>query len=146
MLIRTAFFGEMDINEENIFDMPNGLFGFDFESKYALITKQEDDVTLMWYQPVTSTAPCFVVFNPFDIINGYDPVLEKPDLKALGVHKRSDLDFLVIAVVPEDVTKTTINLKSPIVINREDRLARQVILQNTDYPIKFPLAEEAFIS
>ncbi|MDR2932057.1 MAG: flagellar assembly protein FliW [Oscillospiraceae bacterium] len=141
MLINTAVFGEMDVKDENIFDMPNGLFGFDFSSKYALITKQEDDVTLMWYQAAESVMPCFVVFDPFEIINGYEPVLEKSDLKALNAKDISALRFLVIAVVPDDISKITVNLKSPIVINHKENIARQVILQNANYPIKFPLTD-----
>lgn len=143
MLVDTAVFGPQEIESEYIFSMPDGLYGFDSSGEYALITKQDDDVTLMWYQAVDDTYPCFVVFNPFEIIDGYTPVVEASDLRALGCRGAGDLKFLVIAVVPEDISKITVNLKSPIAINPQKRVARQVILSNKEYPIKFPLVSSA---
>ncbi|GHU80854.1 hypothetical protein FACS1894191_6990 [Clostridia bacterium] len=143
MLINTAVFGEVDVGEEYLFDMPDGLFGFDLSGKYALITRKDDDVTLMWYQAAGSAVPCFVVFDPYEIVNGYEPVLEKSDLKALEVTSGSELDFLVIAVVPDDISKITVNLKSPIAVNKKKKIARQVILQNAKYPITFALYGDA---
>lgn len=142
MLVNTAVFGSIEVADEQMFSMPDGLYGFDQVGKFALITKEEDDVTLMWFQSADEVVPCFVVFNPFEIIDGYRPVIEASDLRALGCGKNDKLDYLVIAVVPEDVTKITVNLKSPIVLNRRTRIARQVILANKDYPIKFSLVEE----
>lgn len=142
MLVNTAVFGSVEVSGEQIFSMPEGLYGFDQVGKFALITKQEDDVTLMWFQSVDEEVPCFVVFNPYEIIDGFHPVIEASDLRALGCAKNDQLDYLVIAVVPEDITKITVNLKSPIVLNRRTKTARQVILANKDYPIKFSLVEE----
>jgi len=136
MLVNSAVFGQLDVDNEHIFNMPRGLYGFEEIDSYALITKREDDVTLMWYQAIDQTIPCFVVFNPFEIIEGYEPEMEPEDLKAFG-GKTDGLVFLVIAAVPQDVSKTTVNLKSPIVIDLKNRVARQVILANKDYPIRF---------
>lgn len=143
MLVNTAVFGPLEIENGQIFSMPQGLYGFEESGDFALVTKQEDDVTLMWYQSVNKTVPCFVVFNPFDIIDGYAPELEPSDLRSLGCSKKDSLEYLVIAVVPEDISKITVNLKSPIVLNRDARVAKQVILANNDYPIKFALVPEA---
>ena len=142
MLVNTAVFGPCEIPEEQIFSMPQGLYGFDDCLKFALVTKQEDDVTLKWFQSVDAVVPCFVVFDPFDIIEGYRPVMETADFRALTPRKDDALEYLVIAVVPADITKITVNLKSPIVLNRRTGIARQVILANQDYPIKFSLVEQ----
>lgn len=139
MYIDTAVLGSVDVDPGNIYHLPDGLYGFEGESDYALVTKQEDDVTLMWLQAVDAKVPCFVVFNPFEIIDGYEPVVERGDLHLLGCKDSSELTFLVIAVVPDDITKITVNLKSPVAINTRSNRARQVILANRDYPIRFPL-------
>ena len=142
MLVNTAVFGAVEIPDEQIFTMPQGLYGFDECRKFALVTRQEDDVTLKWFQSVEAVVPCFVVFDPYEIIDGYHPVMEAADLRALNLKKDDRLEYLVIAVVPEDISKITVNLKSPLVLNRRTGIARQVILANQDYPIKFPLVEE----
>lgn len=142
MLVNSVVFGPIEVGNNQIYSMPEGLYGFGDVGDFALITKQDDDVTLMWFQSVESEVPCFVVFNPYEIIEGYKPVIEPSDLRAIGCKRESELEFLVIAVVPEDVTKITVNLKSPIVLNHKNNTARQVILTNKDYPIKFSLVEE----
>ncbi len=139
MLVNTAVLGPVEVSADNIFHLPEGLYGFEGKSDYALITKQDEDVTLKWFQAVDSSVPCFVVFDPFEIVEGYDPVVEPSDLQYLNCKDASELLFLVIAVVPEDISGITVNLKSPIVINKRERRARQVILANQDYPIRFPL-------
>ena len=139
MLVNTGALGPVEVSPDHIFHLPEGLYGFEGKGDYALITKQDEDVTLRWFQSVDSTVPCFVVFDPFEMIDGYDPIVEPSDLNYLNSQDFSDLLFLVIAVVPEDIRGITVNLKSPIVINKRERLARQVILSNRDYPIQFPL-------
>ena len=139
MLVNTAVLGPVEVSMDHIFHLPEGLYGFERKGDYALITKEDEDVTLRWFQAVDSSVPCFVVFDPFEIVEGFDPIVEPSDLQYLGCKDASDLMFLVIAVVPEDIGGITVNLKSPIVINKREKRARQVILANRDYPIRFPL-------
>lgn len=142
MQINSTVFGPVDVDVCDVYHLPDGLLGFDGIYHYALIQKQDEDITLRWFQAVDSSHPCFVVFDPFDIVDGYAPMVEPADLKALRCTDPSDLEYLVIAVVPEDVAKSTVNLKSPIAINRRENIARQVILANPDYPIRFSLGTE----
>lgn len=141
MQINSAVFGPLEVDSKDVFHLSEGLYGFDAIHQYALISREDEDVTWQWFQAVDDAVPCFVVFNPYDIVDGYYPEIEKNDLRALGCQNPEDLSYLVIAVVPEDVTHTTVNLKSPIILNRRTRTARQVILSNRDYPIRFPIVD-----
>ena len=40
-------------------------------------------------------------------------------------------------VVPEDVRAMTANLQAPLVINERDRLAKQVILTDDRFPLRY---------
>ncbi len=142
MVINTAVLGPVEVSGDDVFHLPEGLYGFDRKGDYALVKKKDEDVTLMWLQALDSSVPCFVVFDPFEIIDGYDPFVEPSDLRFLNADELSDLLFLVIAVVPDDIRGITVNLKSPVIINRKNKRARQVILANRDYPIRFPLFNE----
>ena len=139
MLVQNSVLGQVEVDSADILHLPDGLYGFESKGDFAIIKALEEDVTLTWLQPIDSKSPCFVVFDPFEIISNYAPALEQSDMKYLGASSVSDLNFWVIAVVPEDMAETTVNLKSPIIVNKKTRRARQVILQNQDYPIKFPL-------
>ena len=48
-----------------------------------------------------------------------------------------DLIFLVIATVPSSIEDLSLNIKSPIVLNPKTKKARQVILQNSDYTVRY---------
>ena len=50
-----------------------------------------------------------------------------------------DMFVLVTIAVPKDVTKMTINLKGPIIINVSNGRATQVVVENEDYDVKFPV-------
>ena len=56
----------------------------------------------------------------------------------LGVNDKTNLQVLCIARVPEDYKETTVNLKSPIVINMDTKKAAQVILPK-NYPYRQPI-------
>lgn len=139
MQIYSSVFGPVEVEENNLLHMPLGIYGFEDITNYALISQQDGDVTLRWLQAAEAELPCFVVFNPLEILHNYSPQLSKEDFRAMDC-PLSELEYLVIAVVPEDVSKTTVNLKSPIVFNRKTHVARQVILSNVDYPIRYSLA------
>ena len=42
---------------------------------------------------------------------------------------------------PGDLTGMSVNLQGPFVINVEEHKACQVIVENGDYPVKFPVYE-----
>ena len=60
-------------------------------------------------------------------------------LKGLGDLNEENLLVLVTVSIPSDLTKMTVNLKGPIVINSETRKACQVIVEGNDYVVKFPI-------
>ena len=46
---------------------------------------------------------------------------------------------MVTVTVPADLTKMTVNLQGPFVINVEERKACQIILEGDKYPVKYPV-------
>ncbi len=54
---------------------------------------------------------------------------------------KDNKDVLVVNTVTlnSKLENITINLKAPIVINTNDKIGEQLILDNVDYPIKYPL-------
>ena len=89
---------------------------------------------------LVSLAMCFLcgVFVPMDVIKDYRPVVEDEWLAQIGIFE-SDEELYVLSVltVPSDLTKMTINLKAPIVINISTRLGCQIIVNNEEYPIRY---------
>jgi len=136
--VATRDFGEINVSSDSIISFPNGIFAFEELKSFVLISPLGDGVYPMWLQCTEKSQPCFIVYDPFEITNDYSPKLGAESKKVIEFDNYDDLHYLVIAVVPEDFKKTTVNLKSPIIINKNKSIAAQVILDE-DYKIKFPI-------
>ena len=99
--------------------------------------KAFEDISFLYLQAIDGIVPCFLVFEPWDLYPDYRPVLTNEDLEICQVDDIEDLIFLVIASVPSTVAELSINIKSPVVLNPKTRKARQVILQNPDYTVRY---------
>lgn len=143
MKIVTRDFGEVEINEQTIINMPTGIMGFEDTTRYTLISPLGEDTFPMWFQAVDAAEPCFVVYDPWQIYPDYRFELDDETQKMLGVDKDKDGDalrLLAVAIVPDDYKKTTINLRCPIVINTKTNVAGQMLLE--DYEFKYPVYSE----
>lgn len=136
--VNTRDFGEIDIENDKIFEFPEGIFAFEDYHKFALLSPLGSGTYPMWLQSLEEKNICFIVFNPIDIMVNYSPKIDAATRKALGLNADDKISYLVIAVVPDDYKKTTINLKSPIIVNPNNGRAAQIILEE-NYQIKFPI-------
>jgi flagellar assembly factor FliW len=140
MLVNTRDFGEVEVLPESIIDFPDGVFSFEDNKAFTVLSPLGEDTYPMWLQSTSNGNLCFIVYNPFDIIVNYE--LDEEQLqKELNVGEDTNVLILSIAVIPEDHKKTTINLKSPVVINLDTKTGKQVVL-DADYPVRFPIFAE----
>lgn len=140
--IKTRDFGEITVDEDDIVYFSTGMYGFENYKRYVILKdKPEDDI--MFLQSLDNTDLSFVLIDPYSIYRTYDPDLNEEDLTELEVKNESELKFLVIAIIKENIKDSVVNLKSPIAINPGTRSAKQTILQNS-YPLRYNIivAEE----
>jgi len=136
MIIKTRDFGEQDITEDKIITFPNGIYAFEDEHRFIMLSPLGEDVYPAWLQSVDTEGLCFIVFDPKKIVSDYSVTADPQSLSVLGTVQ--GLQYLVLAVVPGEYRDTTVNLKSPILIDPEKMLAVQTIAAE-NYPIKFPI-------
>lgn len=137
MKIETRDFGTMEVGEEQILEFPNGIYAFEDARRFALIELEKGQFPA-WLQCIDSIKPCFIVFDPWLICKDYEITLNSGEKAMLEVGDKTNLQVLCIARVPEDFKETTVNLKSPIVINMDTKKAMQIILP-TNYPYRQPI-------
>lgn len=140
MKIVTRDFGEVDINENTIINVPNGIIGFEDTKRYTLLSPLGEGVFPMWLQAVDSTEPCFVVYDPWQIYPDYKFEIDDEMQSTLDASEDDALQLLAVAIVPDDYKKTTINLRCPIIVNTKNNIAGQTILE--DYEFKYPVYSE----
>ena len=92
-----------------------GLLGFEETLQYTLQHKGDGPV---WELTASAgTGPRFVLFEAAAVADRYAPALPKEALTSLRAKDLAELSFFAVAVVPADIAATTVNLRSPIVVN-----------------------------
>lgn len=142
MKIQTRDFGQMEIDETQVLEFVSPIYGFEALSRYVLLSDEETGSGLMWLQSVEDSKVCFILLDPEEIGLEYTPEISSDMAHLLKIKQAPALRL--VAVVPENFKETTVNLKSPIVINQTQKLAAQVVL-DADYPVRLRLfdSEEA---
>ena len=128
MKIQTKYFGELNIDDSTTLRFSDGLFGFEQEKEFVLLSFSEEEDFLLCLQSVTTPFLAFTVLNPFMVMPEYRPTLPQEELQRLGVDKSEDLCYYVLCRVENPVSKITVNMRCPVVLNDQTRQARQVIL------------------
>ena len=139
MRINTRVFGEIDIAEDRIICFPNGIIGFPDMTDFALIHDSEKDsaCAVRWLQSMQEPEFAMPVMDPLAVVPDYNPEVEDDYLIPLGEMNTEDTLVLVTVTVPKDLTKMSINLQAPIVINADSKKAVQMIVNTEKYPVKY---------
>lgn len=142
MNIITRDFGEIEVNEDDSINFITGMYGFENYKSYVILKDNPED-DIMFLQSLDDADLSFVLIDPYSVFMSYEPVLNEEDLSEIKAENETQLKFLVIAIIKENIKDSVVNLKSPIAINPKTRSAKQVILQNS-YPLRhnFIAAEE----
>jgi len=141
MKAETRLFGLIEIEDEKIIHFVNGLVGFPNLTDFALIHDAEGKVGsgIQWLQSMQEGAFAIPVLNPLQVLEAYNPTIEDELLTPLGDMTPDDMMVLVTVTVPSDITKMTVNLKGPIIINVNNCKANQVIAEGENCEVKFPI-------
>lgn len=145
MLIQTSRFGPVNLQNEDIIDFPEGILGFNDLRKFVLLDDPNDEI-FAWLQSCEVAQIAFPVLEPELFSQNYSVSLTKHDIESLGLVAKTGQEPRVrsfsIITIPEDPTQMTANLKAPVVINIEKRMARQVVLQDNNLAIREPIFQK----
>lgn len=139
MFVKTKFFGDVDIEDEKVITLVNGLLGFEEYKKYVILFDSEKSSgdSISWLQSADEQTLALPVISPLYVKNDYNPTLEDELLAPLGEVAEEGYYVLVTMRIPSDPKEVSCNLKAPIIINPNTMLGCQVIVENADYPIRY---------
>jgi len=133
MIVKTRDFGDIEINEKDIISFKEKIFGFEDYSDFVMLFDDEVGNSFGWLQSVEEPEVCFLVANP-DILNvKYTPSVSDQTVEALGGEYN---EVWLVMTAGECLENSTVNMKSPVVINSSNGFAAQVILEE-DYEIRY---------
>ena len=137
MQIDTIRFGQVDIDESKLIKFEEGIPGLEEYHEYALL-QFEDSYPIMWLQSTEDRGVCLPVMDTFAVIDDYVFDIDDSDVKELELNGPENLYVASVLVIPEDISKMTVNLAAPIIVNTATGKARQILLSGTDYNVRAP--------
>lgn len=139
MNIYTKLFGEVEVDVNKVINFDAGLIGFESCKQYMLIHDSEkENGKIVWLQSIDEPELALPVIDPLVIVPDYNPIVEDELLKTLGDNNSMPL-VLTVITVPKDITKMTVNLKAPIVINPVLLKGCQMIVEDEEYLVRQPI-------
>ncbi|MDD6192965.1 MAG: flagellar assembly protein FliW, partial [Lachnospiraceae bacterium] len=119
---------------------PNGLVGFPDMKKFTIIYDEDKPGKhgIIWFQSLDEPQFAMPVMEPNAVVPDYNPTVNDELLTPLGELTEDNLYVLVSVTVPKDITKMSVNLKGPIVINTDTLLANQIVVED-DVQVRFPI-------
>ena len=143
MLIKTKIFGDVEISDEKIITFEDGIIGFPDLKHFTLIHDEEKgtDAGIRYFQSIEEPGFAMPVMNPLMVCETYNPQVSEELLSDLGNLSDENIVVLVTVTVPTDLTKMTVNLQGPIIINSDEKKGAQIIVEGNDYPVRYPIYE-----
>ena len=87
MKANTRLFGEIDIADDKIISLEDGMIGLPEYRNFALIfdeEKEKDKSSVMWFQSMDDPQTAFPVMQPNHVCPDYNPMVSDEMLRPLG--------------------------------------------------------------
>lgn len=135
MIVETKYQNEIEINDNDVLCFDNGILGFEENKKYVILPLVEG-TPVFTLQSIENPNLAFVVIEPFTFFKDYEFDLSESTISKLSIVSEQDVMVYVILTLEEPFEKTTANLQGPIIINKQNNKARQIVLSNPIYQTK----------
>lgn len=139
MKIKTEKFGEIEINNDRIFEFELPIIGFNDLKRYVILDLNKDGI-FKWLQSIDDEKLAFPIVSVFNMNLDYSIDIPDNIVNILNITSVENVLVMNIASIPQDNPQgTTINLLAPLVFNIENQKAGQIILSGSGYNVSFPL-------
>lgn len=116
---------------------PNGLVGQPDWKRFVLMTPEEDG-TIQVLQSVEQAELALMVTNPMQIIANYSVPLSREERAVLQLE--ADEQPTVLCTISIHSNLITTNLVGPLVVNSRNGLGTQVVVLDSPYSTRHPVA------
>src|SRR5262245_30943203 len=139
MPVDLSRFGAVEGDWHMPLHMPTGLLGFPEVKEYRIVDPAPE-LPVKWLQARDEQHLAFVITDPFIFLADYQIELTSLDFMDVGAQTPTDLFLVAIVTLPrEPTTYPTVNLQGPVLINRANGWAKQLVLVQGIYHTHHPL-------
>lgn len=139
MDVMTKAKGLVEVSQDRLLTIPEGLFGFEDYKNFALV--DSDYEPFIWLQSTDEPNLAFLIVDPFLICSSYETDIDDDSLAKIGIKNPEDIIIMTIVTVPADGSAITANFQGPLVINKNNRQCMQVILNDNRWSTKVNIIE-----
>lgn len=140
--VSTTRFGVIEVDEDLIITLPEGIIGFDQCKRFVII--QHDDVSMFrWLQSLDIAAIAFPIIDPNEFRDDYAPIVSDSDVRSLSLTaEMNPLLFAIVTIPAGNPRGMTANLLGPIVVNPITRNGKQIIVPDQGFTTRHVILEE----
>lgn len=120
---------------------PEGIIGFSEHKEFSIMFNKSKE-PFIWMESCQDSNLSFIIIDPQEFKQGYDPILSSADKTALKINDLSECFIYTLVCVPKDSNEISANLLAPIIINKNSNIGRQVILHDQDYSVQHLILED----
>ena len=139
MRIDTVRFGEIEIDDNRIFDFKLPIIGFDELNRFIILDPNKETL-FKWLQAVDDPSLAFPIISVS--VLKFDYTIDIPD-NVVDILEITDVEHLLvmnITSIPQDDPKgTRINLLAPLIFNVQNQKEGQIVLSCSGYDISYPM-------
>ena len=122
-------------------NFPSGILGFEEIKEYTLQPLPDLD-PFFWMEGTGNSEQSFLMVPPAHVVDTYSVEITQDDEEYLGLNSPEDAFILNIVTFGSNQSMT-VNLKGPIVVNRHNFTAKQIVPETLRfYPRRFLLTIE----
>lgn len=131
---------EQEAYFEKQLSIDKGLLGFETFTNYRLV--KADLEPFMWLKADSEKNLAFLVVDPFVLFPEYEIDVDDSFLSEIGINKPSDVVVLTIITVSKTGVEPTANLQGPVIINKNNNKAIQVVLSDPRWMTKHSISNQ----
>jgi flagellar assembly factor FliW len=138
LTVTSVLLGELTVRAEELLTLPTGLYGFEERRAFVLVSAGREN--LWWLQSTERPELVFLLADPFKFFAGYEIDVPDADVAALGIDPATTPHVLVLVTLPGAPNDSpTANLRAPLLIDPDRRVARQIVLGDERLSMTAPL-------
>jgi flagellar assembly factor FliW len=139
--VNTTRFGELQVNKDDVISFSEGLLGFE-NLKSFFVVDPGDSTLILWLQSTEDEKIAFPIIEPKIFKPDYVAKLLPADMNSVELENLAQAKIYSILTIPSDITNMSANLKAPIVINNEKKVAKQIVLQDSKLSVRYEMYKE----
>ena len=137
----TTRFGTIEFEALDIVTMSDGVLGFAQCTEF-LILQHKEGSPFRWFQCINAPEVAFLVVEPTHFIKDYVLQVHPSQLETIGLtDPTAALVYTIVTIPRGNPEGMTLNLAGPIVINAANRQAKQLVLDDPRWPLKYSVIQ-----